>query len=106
MRTFVTATALLVASVSIASAQTIDDECERAAQNAGVATTHNVIFDSENNVCVATLLGRPMFGTPGYAAGATAAAPMVGGLGASATGLAVGAGVLGAIALVASTGGT
>lgn len=105
MRTFVTATAILVASVSLASAQSIDDECQRAAVNAGVATTHNVVFDAENQVCVATLLGRPMFGTPGYVAGA-AAAPALGGLGVTGTGLAIGAGVLGTVAIVAATGGT
>lgn len=104
------AAAFLVAAGSMASAQTISPECVTSAANAGLDASHNVIFDPERTACIATPLGDPMFGTPGFVAGGTAAG-VGAGVGAGVAGLGTAGGVLAAAGLVtvvavASTGGT
>lgn len=91
------AAAAVIAGASAVSAQEIDDECRNQAEQAGVATTHNVKYSEEDNVCFATLIGRPMFGTPGFVPGAPAA-PGLAGIGAG--GVLAGAAAIGAIAFI------
>lgn len=72
--TVMASAALLMAGAGTAAAQQIDERCENQARQANVAATHNVVYDEEDNVCVATLIGRPMFGAPGFVAGGGVAA--------------------------------
>lgn len=49
---------LLAAGVANAQETQVDDECRNQAEEAGLATTHNVTYDRDRNVCVAV----PIFG--------------------------------------------
>lgn len=103
--TAVAAASLLLAGAGAVAAQQIDPICAAQAAAARVATTHNVIYDSGNNICVATLLGSPMFGTPGFAGvGAGTGAGAAGALGSAGGVLAASVALV--VIGVAVTGGT
>jgi hypothetical protein len=103
--TAIAAAALMLAGVGSAAAQQVDERCEESARQAGLLQTHSVVYNEENNTCVAT----PLFGRGGVA-GATGAAGAAGAGGAAGT-LGVAGGVLAglvaiSVAAVGSTGGT
>lgn len=63
----VAAVGLLAGGAAVAqTTPEIDDECRNQAEAQGLATTHNVRFDEDRNVCVAWLIGTPspLLGAP------------------------------------------